>query len=104
MRMRLLLVLVLCPGLEFSVLARVELPEGFKSRRGFCFLVPDELAVAKGDVGQDLVDLFLAVVEIHVLCADLVLFLLVADDPVAACWVKAYLFCDFGEDVVVDHH
>lgn len=103
MRMRLFLVLVLCSGLVFPILAGIELSEGFECGRGFSVLVPDELAVAKGDIWQDFVNFFFTVVQVHILGAYFVLFLLVADYPVAASWMEADLFCNFAENVVVDH-
>lgn len=54
------------------------------------------------DVGQDLVDLFLAVVHVHVLAAYFVLFLLVADDPVASGSHEAHLLGDLREALSVD--
>lgn len=102
MRMRLFFVLVFASGLVLAVLAGVELSEGFKGGSGFGFLVSDELAVTKGDLWKNFVDFFLAVVKVHVLCAYFVLFLFVADDPVAAGWVETHLLCDFAENVIVD--
>ena len=102
MRMRLFFVLVLGSGLVLAVFAGIEFPEGFEGGWGFGVLVPDELAVAEGDIWKNFMDLFLSVVKVHILCAYLVLFFLVADDPVTAGGMEAHLLCDFAENLIVD--
>ena len=65
-------------------------------------LVPHEFAVVQRDVGQDFVDLLLAVVHVHVFAAHFVLLLLVADYPVAPRSHEAHLLSDLGESLGVD--
>ena len=65
-------------------------------------LVPHEFAVVQRDVGQNFVDLLLAVVHIHIFAAHFVLLFLVTDDPVASRGHQTYLLSDLGEALGVD--
>lgn len=83
--------------------AVVKVTELVESLRRPNFRIIDERTVIQGNQWQYLVHLFLSVVGIHVVSANLVFVGVVLDDPVASGWKKSNCFSNAAEDMLIDH-
>jgi hypothetical protein len=106
--MRTLLLFVLILGssalsvLVFFFSTGIELPKNIKSTATLDFIVLDKFAVIQGYVWQDIIDLLLAIVDVHIFCAHFIFLVFVADNPIASSGKKSDLFCYLGEDLTVN--
>lgn len=101
-----LFILFLPVVLEVGLLAAtiVEVSELFEGLWSSNLRVVDKGTMVKGNQGQNLVHFFFPIVGIHVVCTNLVLVVVIFDDPIATSRQEAHGFSNSAENVLVYYY
>jgi hypothetical protein len=90
--------------LVFLFFSWIELTENISCMAALDIFVMHEFTVIQGDKWKNIANVFLTVVNIHVVRAYFVFFFLVTDDPVTSSRQQSNTLCNLWKDLSVNHN